>query len=137
MSKTVTVKLHVEVLFDASVAVKISVVTPTGNVAPLAKPLVLAIVGEAVQLSVAVTLNVATAPQTPGALLILRGVGQVMTGFSLSKTVTVKLAVELLLLSSVTVKVLRVIPTGNVEPLGKPLVWVMLAPEQVFVKEAA
>ena len=76
---TVTVKLQDAVLPAASVAVKILVVVPTGNVEPLAKPLVLETVAE--QLSVAVTLNAATAPQVPGALLILRGVGQVMTGF--------------------------------------------------------
>ena len=54
MSKTVTVKLHVEVLFDASVTVKTLVVTPTGNVEPLAKPVKLAVNA---QLSVAETVK--------------------------------------------------------------------------------
>ena len=42
------------------------------------------------QLSVEVTSNFVIAPQTPKSVGILRGVGQLITGFSLSSIVTVK-----------------------------------------------
>ena len=121
MSVTVTVNEHFAVLPDASVAVKTFVVVPTGKVEPLAKPLVKATV--ALQLSVAVgVLNVATAPHTPKSVLILRAVGQLMTGTSLSVTVTVNEQAEVFPAASVAVKTILFEPRGKVEPLAKPAV---------------
>ena len=39
--------------------------------------------------------------------------------------------------ASVTLKVLVVTPTGNVEPLGRPLVCVVVCPEQLSVPTGA
>ena len=132
LSVTVTVKLQEEELPAASVATNVLVVVPTGNVEPLDKPLSNATL--AVQLST-VTLKLAIAPQIPKSVFTLIRLGQVMTGFSLYVTVTVKLHVAVLFAASITTKVLIVVPTGNIEPLGKPRVWVIVAPEQVFVNE--
>ena len=74
------------------------------------------------------------APQTPASLFTLIGVLQLITGFSLSVTVTSKLQVAVLPEASVTTKVLVVIPIGNVEPLGKPAVCAMVCPEQLSVE---
>jgi hypothetical protein len=46
--------------------------------------------------------------------------GQVIVGFSVSFTVTVKEQVAVLPLASVTSKVFVVVPTGKSLPLGKP-----------------
>ena len=127
VSLTVTVKLHCAELLEGSIAVKTFVVVPTWNVEPLAKPLVNETVAE--QLSVAVgVLKVATAPQVPGVLFILRGAGQAITGFWLSMTVTVTLQEEVFPDASVAVKKLSVVPIGNVEPLVKPAVCLIKAP---------
>ena len=120
LSFTVTVKEHFAVFPEASVAVKTFVVEPTGKTEPLCNPLVKATV--ALQLSIAVTSNVAFAPQTPKLVLILRGVGQVMTGNSLSVTLTVKEQVAVLPDASVAVNTFVVDPTGKIEPLCNPLV---------------
>ena len=114
LSFTVTVKEHFAVFPEASVAVKTFVVEPTGKTEPLCNPLVKATV--ALQLSIAVTSNVAFAPQTPKLVLILRGVGQVMTGNSLSVMVTSKLQFEELPQISVAVTVTEVVPTLKNEP---------------------
>ena len=96
MSLTVTVKLHCAELLEGSIAVKTFVVVPTWNVEPLAKPLANETVAE--QLSVAIgVLKVATAPHVPGMLFILRGAGQVILGFSVSLTVTVRSHVDKIL----------------------------------------
>src|SRR5690606_41313936 len=47
---------------------------------------------------------------------------QVITGASVSLTVTSKLQLIVFPLASVTSKVLVVVPTGNILPLGKPAV---------------
>ena len=65
LSVTVTVKLAEKVLELASVAVYVIVVTPAGNVAPLANPAVCAIL-EPAQLSAEVgSTHVTAASQTP------------------------------------------------------------------------
>ena len=54
-----------------------------------------------------------------------------MLGSSLSVMVTVNEHVAVLPLASVTLKVLVVVPTGNVAPLAKPAVWIVVGPEQL------
>jgi hypothetical protein len=51
----------------------------------------------------------------------------------LSKTVTVKLQEAVKPAASVTTNVLVVVPTGKVAPDAKPVVWVVVAPEQLSV----
>ena len=114
VSLTVTVNEHDAVLPDASVTVKVFVVVPVGNVLPLACPAVCAVVAPA-QLSVPVgVVYVTTAPHVPASLLCVMLEGQVIVGFSVSFTVTVKLHDAVLLDASVTVKVFVVVPAGNV-----------------------
>ncbi len=48
--------------------------------------------------------------------------GQVISGSSLSITVTSKLSVVMLPAASLTSKTLVVVPTGNNDPLGKPAI---------------
>ena len=74
---TVTVKAHVEVLPCASVAMLVTVVTPTGKLVPLAGLLDTVTPG---QLSVALTLNVTLLLDAPGAALTLIFAGQVICG---------------------------------------------------------
>ena len=74
---TVTVKAHVEVFPYASVAVLVTVVTPTGKLVPLAGLLDTVTPG---QLSVALTLNVTLLLDAPGAALTLIFAGQVICG---------------------------------------------------------
>jgi hypothetical protein len=54
-----------------------------------------------------------------------------MVGFSTSFTVTVNVQELLFPLASVTKNVFVVVPTGKVEPLGKPAVCVVIAPGQL------
>jgi hypothetical protein len=125
MSFTVTVKEQVLTLFDASVAVNVCVVTPTGKVAPLAKPAVWVVTAPE-QLSVPTgATNVTTAPQIPGVELTAMLAGQAITGGSASSTVTVKEQEVTLLEASVAVNVCVVTPTGKVAPLAKPAVCVV------------
>ena len=74
---TVTVKVHVEVLPCASVAVLVTVVVPRAKVLPLAG--LLATVTPA-QLSVALTLKVTLLLHPPGAALTVIFPGQVICG---------------------------------------------------------
>lgn len=88
-SLTVTVKEHVDVLPDASVTRNVFVVTPEGNVEPLANPVVL-MVEAPEQLSVPVgAVYVATAVQAGPAETVMFD-GQMMVGNWVSFTVTVK-----------------------------------------------
>src|SRR5438132_6812437 len=57
--------------------------------------------------------------------------GQLITGFSTSFTVTVNEQDVLFPLVSVTSKVFVVVPTGKVEPLGRPAVCAVVAPGQL------
>src|SRR6185369_17023384 len=76
VSLTVTVKLHVALFPAASLAVYVTVRTPTGNTLPLAGPAVCVIVTPG-QLSAAVgAVQLTAAPQTPASLPFTIGVGQ-------------------------------------------------------------
>ncbi len=74
-------------------AVTVTVVVPTANVEPDKGVLATVTPG---QLSVAVGVNVTTAPQTPASLLTMMSAGTVRSGFSVSFTVTVKVFVVVL-----------------------------------------
>ena len=74
---TVTVKAHVEVFPCASVAVLVTVVTPTGKLVPLAGLLATVTPG---QLSVALTVKVTLLLHTPGAAFTARFAGQLICG---------------------------------------------------------
>src|SRR5439155_1559336 len=113
VSFTVTVKVHVEVLPCASVAVLVTVVAPTAKAKPLAGPLVTV---ATVQLSVALTAKVTLLAHVPGAVFTVRFAGQVIAGGCVSFTVTVKVHVLALPLLSRAVLVTVVAPTGNANP---------------------
>src|SRR5438067_1070915 len=87
VSFTVTVKVSVELLPWASVAVTVTVVTPTGKVAPEAGLLASVTPG---QLSVAVGVKVTAAPHWPAVALATMFAGRVSAGFSVSLIVTAK-----------------------------------------------
>ena len=99
MSVTVTLKEHVTELPPTSVAVDVTVVVPTGKNEPDAGT----DTTFAEQLSVVLTLKFTTAPHAPGSTLALIKAGQIITGFSRSFTVTLKLHVVLLPDGSVAV----------------------------------
>lgn len=114
LSLTVTVKLQVAVLLEASVAVQVTVVTPLWKVEPDAGEQDAVAPG---QLSVGVGVAyVATAEQSPAAVLSVMFAGQVMLGFCVSFTRTVNVQVAVLLEASVAVQVTVVVPTWKVEP---------------------
>src|SRR5438093_8589795 len=88
VSVTVTVNVQVLELPLASVAVLVTVVTPTGNVLPLGGVLTRFVTA---QLSVAVTVKVTLLRlQRPASAGSTRLAGQVITGFCVSVTRTVK-----------------------------------------------
>ncbi|SRX75318.1 hypothetical protein AEQU3_02312 [Aequorivita antarctica] len=125
LSFIITSKLQLAVFPDASVVTNVLVVVPTGKVLPLARPAVWAVVDPG-QLSVPTgAVYVITAPQMPASLSCVMFPGQVISGTSVSLTVTSKLQVAVFPDASVTTKVLVVVPTGKVLPLGKPAVWVV------------
>ena len=70
-------------------------------------------------------------------LLTLIFAGQVIEGNWASFTVTVNAQVAVLLAASVARKVLVVTPTGKLEPLANPAVWVVVAPAQLSVPTGA
>jgi hypothetical protein len=124
LSTTVMVNEQDVTLLEASVAVNVSVVTPTGKVAPLAKPAVCAV--KTAQLSVPTGgVKVTAAPQRPLVAFTVMLAGQAITGNSMSFTVTVKEQEVTLLDASVAVYVCVVTPTGKVAPLAKPAVCVV------------
>ena len=107
---TVIVKVQTSVKLEASVAVKSIVFVPTGNVEPEAIPEVLDTV--ALQLSVAVaSINVTTAPDVDVAVTVM-SLGQVIVGAVLSLTVTLHIAVFVLLLPSVAVSTTICVPVS-------------------------
>jgi hypothetical protein len=108
------------------------VVTPIGKFDPLGNPAVCVMTNPA-QLSLAAGAGQNTiAPQLPGVLFTLMFTGHdVNTGTWLSVTVTVKVHVLVFPLASVAVNVLVVIPIGNDEPDGNPVVCVNVIPEQL------
>src|ERR1041385_8663489 len=115
VSKIVTVKVQVLRLPLASVAVLVTVVTPTGKVLPLAMLLTKFVT---LQLSLALTANVTLLRlQWPGSAVKTRLPGQVTAGFCVSRIVTVKVQLLALPLASVAVLVTVVVPTGKGLPL--------------------
>jgi len=111
LSTTVTVCVAVAVLPDASVAVQITVVAPSGNVAGA----LLEAVAEQLSATVAVPSDTPLAVQSPASAFTVTAAGAVMVGFTLSTTVTVCVAVVVLPDASVAVQITVVRPTGKLE----------------------
>jgi hypothetical protein len=114
-SWTMTRKAHAEVFPLASAAVQFTVFVPLAKVLPDGGAHV---TGTASQLSVAVTLNVATASHRPVAVFRVRSAGHEMTGSSLSLTVTVNEQVCSFPLLSRAVQATEVVPLPNLVPEG-------------------
>ena len=113
VSTTVTVKLHVAVLPDVSVAVTITVVVPFGKFVPDGGAAATVTPG---QLSYAFTLKVTTAEHSPVVAGTVIFAGHITVGFCVSLIVTVNEQLAELPLASVTVQLTVVVPFGNVEP---------------------
>src|SRR5207249_7579096 len=111
----VTVKLQVALLPWPSLALQVTVVGPMAKLPPLAGVQVTVAVP---QLSVAVTAKVTLLTQVPPEVLTLILAGQVMTGASLSLTVTVKLQVALLPWPSLALQFTVVGPRAKLLPLA-------------------
>ena len=92
VSFTVTVNAQVALFPAVSMTEQVTVVVPTGNEEPDGGLQVG--VSAPSQLSVAVAVKLTTAEQTPLSLLTVIGFGQVMTGASVSFTVTVNIQVS-------------------------------------------
>lgn len=104
MSLTLTVKAQVEELPVPSVARKVTEVTPMSKMEPEAGPKIRVIVGEAVQLSVAVALGkVTVAAHCPVVLPTVILPGQVIVGGVTSSKVTVNVQLWVLPAPSVAV----------------------------------
>jgi hypothetical protein len=114
VSVTVTVKDAALLLPRVSVPVHVTVVGPSGNVAPLAGAQVTAVLPSTASLAVAV--YVKTAPVAPAASTVALA-GTVTTGPVVSATVTVKDAAPEFPRASLAVHVTVVAPSGNVDPL--------------------
>src|SRR5258708_7364015 len=98
VSRTVTVNVQTLVLPLLSVAVLVTVVTPTGKAEPLAGTLTRLVTLP--QVSLAVTTKVTLLEHWPAAALTRMLAGQVIVGGWVSRTVTVKVqTLELPLLS--------------------------------------
>jgi len=97
VSLTVTLKLHALVLPLASVAVQETEVVPLANVLPLAGTHAIVAPG---QLSLTDALKLTSAVHLPASVLTVMSLGQVATGDSLSATVTLKVQLAVLPLSS-------------------------------------
>jgi hypothetical protein len=113
--ETATLNVQVAVFADASVAVQVTVVTPTPKAEPDA--------GEQVtetppgQLSVAVgVVYVTTFDDCPAVAVTLIFAGQAIVGGCVSLTLTVKLQVEVLPAASATEQLTVVVPFGKTEP---------------------
>ncbi|SRX75629.1 hypothetical protein AEQU3_02625 [Aequorivita antarctica] len=104
LSTTVMVKLQTAVFPLPSVAVNSTVLTPTGNALPLARPPVW--VAVALQLSNTNGIGKVTmALHIPASVLAVISAGQVIVGGRSSTTVTTAIQVLVFPLTSVTVKV--------------------------------
>ena len=114
VSTTVTVKVPVWELPAASVAVLVTMVVPNGKEPGPGR---LETVGTE-QLSVAVTLKVTVPVVLPGSVETVMFAGRFRVGFSLSRTVTVKLFVDLFRATSVAVQTTGVTPSGKIDPEG-------------------
>src|SRR5207244_3181193 len=115
VSLTVTVKLLAPTFARLSLAVQVTVVAPSGNVAPLAG-VQLTATGPSIA-SVADALNVNTAPAGPVAST-LAFAGTVTIGAPVSLTVMVNEAEPVLPCASVAVQVAIVVPIGNFEAVA-------------------
>ena len=115
ISTTVTVKVHIEMLPDESVAVEVTVVVPFGKLDPDAGALTTETPG---QLSVAVTEKVTTVEHKPGLVGAVMFAGHVIDGGCASFTVTVNVHDDELPDESDTLHDTVVTPFGNVDPLA-------------------
>ena len=114
VSCTVTVNEHVDVLFEASVAVHVTVEVPIGKSVPVAGEHTTVVPG---QLSDVVgSANFTVAPQTFASFGTVTFAGHVIVGACVSVTVTVNVHVAVFAAASVAVQVTVVVPTGKVEP---------------------
>jgi hypothetical protein len=114
VSATVTVKDAAVLLPRVSVPVHVTVVGPSGNIAPLAGAQVTAVLPSTASLAVAAYVN--TAPVAPAASTVALA-GTVTTGPVVSATVTVNDAAPVLPRASLALHVTVVAPSGNVDPL--------------------
>ena len=113
-SRTVTVKVQEPILPDASVAVQVTVVVPTGKPDPEAGTQTTVALP---QLSVPVgVVYVTVAVQVPTGALVTMFAGHVTVGFVASLTVTVNMHEPVLPAGSVAVHVTVVVPTGKLDP---------------------
>ena len=116
VSFTITLKVHVPVLEDPSVAVHVTTVVPVVNVEPLA--------GEQTtvgvpQLSEPVgVIYVMTAVHNPGSTGDVIADGQFTVGASPSFTITLNVQVPVFSAASVAVHVTSVVPVVKVDPLA-------------------
>jgi hypothetical protein len=114
VSCTVTVNEHELVLFDASVAVHVTVVAPIGNSDPVTGEHTTVVPG---QLSDVVgSANFTVAPHTFASFGTVTFAGHVITGACVSCTVTVNEHAAIWPPGSVAEQVTVVVPTMNVEP---------------------
>ena len=117
MSNTFTGKLHVAVFPEASVAVQLTVVVPSGKLVPDGGTHTTAPAGSA-QLSAAVTVYVTSVPTfvvgQVGGDDLTTSVGQFNTGACVSLTVTVNVQLGPVVVVQLTV----VVPIAKVEPAG-------------------
>jgi hypothetical protein len=113
-SLTVTVKLQLAVLPEASVAVQTTVFVPVGKTLPLVGAQVTVTPG---QLSVAAASNTTIWLHWPAAVFVTMLAGQVTTGISPSLTTTVKLQLPVLPDASVAVQVTLFVPLAKTWPL--------------------
>src|SRR5438093_360868 len=113
VSLTVTVKMQLEWLPLASVAVQVTELVPLAKLEPDAGTHRTEPPG---QLSVNENAKLTLLAHCPGAVLTVIGPGQLGTGRSVSVTVTVKVQFELLPLASVAVHTTLVVPLAKIEP---------------------
>src|SRR4029077_7757996 len=114
-SITFTWKVPVLVFPAGSFAVQVTIVVPTGKVAPDAGLHETARSDNRLSGSVAETAKVTTAPLEPVALVVTSA-GTVKVGAVLSSTTTAVLAVPVLPAASVAEQLMVVLPTGKVLP---------------------
>ena len=117
-----TVKLQIALFPDASVAVQVTVVVPTGKGWPDVTTTPFWFLQTTVtpgQLSAAVTVKftgvLMAGGQVAGAVMVMFA-GHVIVGGCMSRTVTVKLQDVVLFEASLTLQVTVVVPTGKVVP---------------------
>ena len=128
--KLVTVNEQVAVLPDASVAVQVTVVVPTGSGEPdggthtVVTPGQLSVAGGAGKLTTLLVVASQGPPGAGGGVTTVMLVGQMIIGGSVSLTVTVNEQVG----PAVVVQVTVVVPLGKEEPAGGTQVMVPQLP---------